>query len=154
MKYYAGIGSRETPDNILGAMTTFASLLHTRGYWLRSGAAKGADTAFQYGASDNAEIFTASDATPDGIALAGEHHPAWHKCNTYVRKLHGRNSMIILGQHLDSPVEFVICWTPHGEVTGGTGLGMRLAMAHEIPIYNLAKAKDFSYIQYLTREAE
>jgi hypothetical protein len=45
MKYYAGIGSRETPTQMLKDMTTFATLLRLGGYTLRSGAAPGADAA-------------------------------------------------------------------------------------------------------------
>ncbi len=150
MKCYAGIGSRETPPHIMDAMKTFASLLKRKGYILRSGAAAGADSAFQSGAGEFSEIFVANDATDEGIALAGEHHPAWERCNPYVRKLHGRNSMIILGQNLDDPVEFVMCWTQKGQPVGGTGLGMRLALARNIPVYNLAKASDYDYVKHLT----
>lgn len=50
MKYYTGIGSRETPRDILKLMEDIAYKLAHQGYILRSGAASGADTAFQSGA--------------------------------------------------------------------------------------------------------
>lgn len=50
MKYYSGIGSRSTPKDILKLMEDIAFKLAQKGYILRSGAAGGADTAFQSGA--------------------------------------------------------------------------------------------------------
>ncbi len=136
MKYYAGIGSRKTPPDILTAMTRLAWSMNIRGYTLRSGGAAGADTAFEEAAALK-EIFLGSDATPEAIEMAADYHPAWDRCNNYVRHLHGRNCMIILGAYLTIPVECVICWTPEGRITGGTGLGLRIAKDHNIPVQNL-----------------
>jgi len=146
--YYAGIGSRKSPDTILMLMTRLAIALEKRGYILRSGGARGADTAFEAGVSDkaNKEVFRPKDATSQAIKLASEVHPAWEHCNEYARKLHGRNSQIILGKTLDTPVEFVICWTPNGNERGGTALGMRLAKKNGIPVYNLAVEEDRQYL--------
>ena len=47
MKYYTGIGSRETPKDIMQLMSKLAYKLASEGYILRSGAAQGADTAFE-----------------------------------------------------------------------------------------------------------
>jgi len=47
VKYYAGIGSREAPSEILLAMTEIADRLEQKGYILRSGHAKGSDMAFE-----------------------------------------------------------------------------------------------------------
>lgn len=44
-KYYAGIGSRETPTRVLQLMIKAAQRLAQRGYTLRSGGADGADAA-------------------------------------------------------------------------------------------------------------
>jgi len=49
MKYYTGIGSRETPADILELMKSIAYMLYFQGWSLRSGGAEGADTAFEYG---------------------------------------------------------------------------------------------------------
>ena len=144
--YYAGIGSRQTPPEILNTMTKIAQALGKLGYTLRSGGADGADKAFEVGAVKK-EIFRPRHATPEAIELAMSLHPAPSKCNDYVRKLHGRNAQIILGLNLDSPVEFVICWTKNGKIIGGTGLGIRLSMSKNIPIFNLANNKDFIKLQ-------
>jgi hypothetical protein len=42
MKYYAGIGSRETPKDILDLISKIAIKLESLGYTLRSGGADGA----------------------------------------------------------------------------------------------------------------
>ena len=46
-KYYAGIGSRDTPPEALAKMTRVAQLLHQDKWVLRSGGADGADDAFE-----------------------------------------------------------------------------------------------------------
>lgn len=52
VKIYTGVGSRETPPKVLTLMRAFAKYLGERGWTLRSGAAQGADTAFELGAVD------------------------------------------------------------------------------------------------------
>ena len=47
--YYSGIGSRETPPDVLGIMEDAAFRLARIGFVLRSGKAGGADAAFQIG---------------------------------------------------------------------------------------------------------
>jgi hypothetical protein len=48
-KWYTGIGSRETPQDIQAVMTDAAAELATLGWGLRSGGAVGADQAFEEG---------------------------------------------------------------------------------------------------------
>lgn len=55
-KFYAGIGSREAPEDILTFMKWIGSKLYEKGYILRSGGAKGADTAFAMGAAEAIRI--------------------------------------------------------------------------------------------------
>ena len=51
---------------------------------------------------------------------------------------HARNAGLLLGARLDRPVDAVVCWTcDGGAVTGGTGMGIRIAEAHGIPVLNL-----------------
>lgn len=133
--FYAGIGSRQTPEDVLVRMTKMAEWLSGKNFILRSGGAIGADRAFEGGAKKK-EVFFADAATKESIQLASKFHPAWDRCNNYIKKLHGRNAMIILGESLNSPVAFVVCWTPNGKVVGGTGLGIRIAESYQIPIYN------------------
>ena len=141
-KIYAGIGARDTPNGVLFFMADCGHHYAEEGYTLRSGGAKGADKAFEGGASYSSsglvDIYRPEDATEDAIAIASLYHPNWGACSEYARKLHGRNSMIMLGQELDKPVDFVVCWTLHGAVAGGTGQALRMAKALGIPVYNLS----------------
>ena len=142
---YAGIGSRETPANVLKLMTRVATRLAARGYTLRSGGCEGADIAFELGATSKVIVlpwknYNGSDSqhyhiTADALALAASIHPAWERCSYGARKLHARNCQIILGQNLDQPVDFVVCWH---QGTGGTMQGVRLAIQRGIPVVNLA----------------
>jgi len=155
LKYYAGIGSRETPSDILSIMTEKARILFIKhALTLRSGGAKGADSAFERGCDSvqgTKEIFRAADATQDALDLAKEFHPAWNKCTEYAQKLHGRNMMIVLGADLQTPVDFILCWTPGGQFMGGTAQALRAALFYKIPVYNLFNSDDLSNFnnQYL-----
>jgi len=146
---YAGIGARNTPRNVLNLFAHLAHTLEQEDFILHSGGANGADKAFEAGIEDplNAKIFlpwknfnnnpsTLVVTDPAAFEMAAKFHPAWERCSGAARKFHARNCHQILGLSLDQPVEFVICWTPGGAVTGGTGQALRIAQHHEIPIYN------------------
>ena len=139
-KIYAGIGLRETPEDILGIINDLAMWLANQGWIGRSGGAIGADEAFQRGSeavNGDFELYRPQNATPEAIELASQFHPAWHNCNNYARKLHGRNAQIVLGYELDSPVSKVYLWTPGGKKIGGTGMGIRIADHYGITVRNL-----------------
>ena len=55
---YAGIGSRETPKEILKEMTKIGQELESKGYTLRSGGAIGADKAFEGANQNNGKDYT------------------------------------------------------------------------------------------------
>ena len=138
--YYAGIGSRATPRHMLSVMVSIANVLGKHGWTLRSGGARGADTAFHEGCkrvSGKAEIYQPFHATPEAIEMAAKYHPAWHKCNDYTKKLHARNCQIILGRNLDMPAHAVFCYTDPTLKRGGTKQGIAVALDYNIPVYNL-----------------
>lgn len=152
-KAYAGIGSRRTPPEILDLMVKVGEWLARKGYTLRSGAAQGADAAFERGCdlgNGAKEIFlpwpnfnghksTFNNPDPVAMNMAAGYHPAWGNCSQGARKLHARNVHQILGPGLRSPVKFVICWT---DGTGGTEQALRIARHLDIPIFNLYKQED------------
>ena len=139
-KYYTGIGSRQTPKDILKLMEDIAFKLAQKGYILRSGAAGGADTAFEDGAKYYAEqidervtlaqlyipwasfvsydeyykdwykVLGRMSKIEEAYQLASETHPAWDKCSTGAKALHARNTFQILGSGLNNPSSFLICW--------------------------------------------
>ena len=151
---YAGIGARATPAPVLAEMREIAAALSRAGWRVRSGGADGADRAFEQGGGPSAEVFlpwpgfNGSDATfvpipQEAFAVAEAHHPGWPRLSSAVRKLMARNVMQILGADLNSPSRFVLCWTPDAAETrttpktGGTGQAIRVAIAHNIPVFNL-----------------
>lgn len=145
MKYYTGVGSRETPSDILTIIQLLASYLAKQNYILRSGGAIAADAAFEKGcdlAHGQKEIFYANDATPETLRLASQIHPAWHRCSEYAKKLHARNCFQVLGKDLKTPSEFLICWTKDGRHIGGTRTAIKLALNNHIPIINLGIKED------------
>jgi hypothetical protein len=155
-KYYAGIGSRSAPKAICDKMTTIAVRLEAMGYTLRSGGAMGADAAFAKEVTSK-QVFLPWDdfngqrlsyAIPaEAYVIARQHHPGWDYLNDTVRKMMARNAMQILGPELNSPSEFVICWTPDGCAnaaertpgTGGTGQAIAHASCLGLPVFNLAR---------------
>lgn len=153
---YAGIGSRETPQNILELMHDYGIYLANQKYILRSGGAKGADRAFEAGcdaAQGLKEIYTTKSFIPQvAFDIAKEFHPAWQMCDAYARKLHARNSMIILGHLCNDPVDFVVCYSPGGFKKGGTSQGMRIAKKYNIPIYNLFEQEVYEKLTHAHEE--
>lgn len=140
-KFYAGIGSRETPIHCQNLEEDLAVFMALQDYVLRSGHAKGSDLAFEKGCDlvkGKKEIFTAKSKIPlKAFEIAEDYHPAWYNCDAYARKLHARNSMIILGENCDEPVSFVIAYAPGSFNYGGTSQGLRIARGYNIPIFNI-----------------
>lgn len=136
-KAYAGIGSRETPPEWLDVMTLIARRLDAAGWVLRSGGARGADQAFAAGSSRK-QVFTSRfPLHPAARASVALFHPAPYRLSVFARILHARNAHILFGAGMDDPVTFVVCWTPWGSGSGGTGQALRIAHACGIPVFDL-----------------
>lgn len=151
-RFYAGIGSRETPLDVCFFMSDIAAWLAARGWWLRSGGAVRADTAFAQGARNRKNVYYADSATERSMEIAKLYHPAWDRLQKRGRLLMGRNTFQVFGGNLENPKPsaFVACWTPRGVIEGGTGQAMRIALNPEkvypsmkpIPVFNLKNIED------------
>jgi hypothetical protein len=146
-RYYAGIGSRETPNTILREMKRLSSILEDKGWTLRTGGAIGADTAFASGVKRNAEIWIPWEGfgNPDSnhtvnvvtcedtksFESVEKYHPKSKDLSGAVKKLMARNYRVVV----DS--EFIVCWTRNGVINGGTGQSLRIAIDKGIPIFNM-----------------
>ena len=152
LKYYAGIGARDTPEHILKTMTSLASYLYEEGWILRSGGAGGADSAFEKGckSENQKEIFLPWKGfnnhpseryiiTEEALELASEYHPYWNNLKRSHRLLQSRNCYQVLGADLNSYSDLVICYTKNGKICGGTGQALRIATSskYNIPVLNL-----------------
>lgn len=163
---YAGIGSQFVHDQHFDTLIGLGRKLGSQGWLLRSGAAKGCDSAFEQGAimvRGKMEIYRPEikgyerskgyiDASKlpsfeNAMKMASGFHSKWEFLSPYVRKLMARNCMQVLGANLDDPVKMVISWARAPvlndkglviDCDGGTGMAVRLAASLDIPVYSLA----------------
>lgn len=149
----AGIGSRETPKDVLADMKQVGEWCNANGVTLNSGHAEGADWAFERGAQEFCHAFIpwlgfngqlkskATLTVPDftGLhikTLARMYHPVWDTLTQGVQKLMMRNIYQVLGEDLKSPVRSIVCWTKDGKASGGTGQALRCAYDRGIQVLN------------------
>lgn len=159
--YYAGVGSRDTEPHIMKLMSEIASILEDNGYILRSGHANGADKAFESGIKDhhNMDIYLPKEGFNDGYSKdtgfvyipddilnddycrayeSLKYHPKGYSMKLSTKIMMIRNFFQVHGLIGEPSSEFIICWTPNGEMVGGSAQALRLSKASNIPVYNLA----------------
>lgn len=170
MKIYTGIGSRDVPLWAALILEQAGERLASEGWILRSGGAPGCDKRFQAGASKYQtpyhiylpkEPFFGLTSNSRNCLLPEKRWPlAWTKAKEIAASLHPnwpavvnkgfdklmtRNIFQILGEDLQSPSRFVLCWAERStfkedtiiNVSGGTGQAVRLAAKYSIPVYNI-----------------
>lgn len=169
---YCGIGSRETPMEVLDYMEHFARAVGSTGkFILRSGGAKGADTAFENGVMDKGypkEIFVPWIGYNGRLGraykvpfmeprlydlasrIAESCHPNWNACSKGVKTMHIRNVAQVLGGDLKDHSRFVVCWTKGGLGQGGTGQAIRIARKFGVPVFDLGS--DFDKVRFVLEE--
>lgn len=155
MKYYTGVGSRETPEHILKFIEQVAYWLAGRGYTGRSGSAVGADNAFELGFNEyqtfkstknTLTTFEAylpwkgfSDINEDSIhiiapslpnyneavEIASTIHPAWNRLGRGARALHTRNIYQVLGLDLKTTSNVLFCYTQPTKNKQGVMTGVK-----------------------------
>lgn len=143
-RYYTGIGSRDTPQDVLLLMRRVGAVLGRAGWTLRSGGAKGADVAFEQGAWDvqgKRRIYLPKKGfgpmprgndphaiVPDlalgqaiwdqAMEMAEPLHPAWVKMGDFDRRLMARNTFQVLGDSLRMPSTMVVCYGEKPKMSG------------------------------------
>lgn len=163
--YYTGIGSRNIPTNIQQKFIIYGKAFAQLNFVLRSGAAAGADTAFEIGcdaSNGEKEIYlpwkdfrnhssSLHYISPEALHLASDiYGPSWRYAKKTTKLFMARNMYQVSGLHLDAPSKFVVCWTPDGcnskrtrkKTTGGTGQAISYADELDIPIFNLYNTED------------
>ncbi len=160
-------------------MKIYASVLADLGLTLRSGAAPGADAAFEEGhdrslqgvgrkeiylpwknfQKSSSQLFNVCEqALEIGAEIYG---PQFKYLKRPVKLLMSRNCYQVHGLTLDTPSKFVLCWTPDGcseqsertRKTGGTGQAIAYASSLGIPVFNLQReGSEEEFLQYLKDE--
>lgn len=144
-------------------MSALAQMFGRAGIILRSGAADGADTAFETGCDlvngpkeiylpwqgfNNSKSNIFGPYPKRAAEIAKDLHPEWGKCDSDARKLHTRNVPQVLGRDLNQPSLAMFCWTPHGMYLGGTAMAMRVAGVYNVPLYNFGSMRvDYIFSQ-------
>lgn len=169
-KPYTGVGSRETPIEILGLMSVLGYYLAKDGYTLRSGGAPGADTAFEAGAwaaldadgTTKPEIYlpwegfegrtrvSRTEPQTEAFEIAKQAHPNWFGLSPAGKKFHARNVHQVLGFNVTDPSVsgFLVCWTRDAKGGGGTGQALRLAKQYGVrEVYDLANREHLDTIK-------
>ena len=158
MRTYAGIGSKTINGIIKNEFMKIGSKLATLGYILRSGGSKGADLAFEQGcdaANGLKEVFVPwvrfngnkstlilPQAIPELVVSITQQvlYPHWNKVSEKMRRLYARNVYQILGEDLNSPAKFVVCYTEKSYndlmIIDETLFSPKLAEQYNIPVYN------------------
>lgn len=146
-KYYAGIGSRKTPLTLYDQIKSISKYLENKGYILRSGGAGGADKFFEESVNEkeiylpwkgfNSNSSRLYAITEEALKMAKKYHPNWSSLSDAGKKLMARNCYQVLGIDLKTPVEFIVCYTPDGKASGGTGQALRISKDLNIPVFNL-----------------
>jgi len=173
MIYYAGIGSRQTPEEVLKIMDQLGYILAKKGFILRSGAAEGADSSFEKGcdrANGKKEIYlpwkgfnnSQSDMFYDNLPsiaeeIAFQYHPNLYKCTFGVIKMMTRNTCQVLGKDCKTKSNFIICYCEvdsNGNEKGGTSQAIRVAKDKQIPIFNLFYKEKLNELKEYIKELE
>ena len=180
MKYYTGVGSRETPKHILEFMRKVGKAMADKGYVGRSGGARGADTAFYEGMLDSTNLgdldfecylpwegfnnyFSKQEFminTPKlgnylkAQDLVRDIHPAFDRLTRGPLALHTRNVYQVLGKDLTTPSTVLFCYgkvDKQGVVLVGTRTVYVLAKQHDIPCYNFFFEEDVDKVNGLLK---
>lgn len=166
MEYYAGIGSRKTPHEVLDFFEKVALFLGMRNFTLRSGGANGADKHFEDGCDkvngekeiylpwgnfegSKSNLIVKDDRSFD---IAQQFHPYWNNLSQGARKLQARNTHQVLGFDLNTFSNFVICWTENGKGQGGTGQAIRIANHYNIPVFDAGNYDSLTEVKLNLRD--
>lgn len=152
MKFYTGVGSRKITEEIRRKLGAYAVELYSRHYVCRTGSAPGSDEAFRDHAKQKIVYHpkqVLNDPDHWSYQMVKNYIPTdrdgFDHWKPFIKALLARNMMQVLGNHGDSPSEFLVCWAPStmysDSSAGGTGYAIRCALDHDIPVYNVFDPK-------------
>jgi hypothetical protein len=160
-----GIGSRDIDAIQFKICQNLATVFANKGWHLRSGGARGADSAWELGFSEsdrktiylpepnfNGRPNTGCYKVPDGFGdvwfeareIATRLHSRFDQLDEFAQNAHTRNVFQVLGDDLKSKADLVVvCAPPRGRtVKGGTATAFNLAKGLRITTFNLWEPQD------------
>jgi hypothetical protein len=159
--YYTGIGSRTIPLILSNLFTNLSSYLESHNFILRSGGAGGTDLSFESGIKDKnncriylpRKLFNKNESQlylgninpkleSDARDIARSIHPNPYALRGFSLLAHTRNAFQVLGDDLNSPSDFLVCYTENGESKGGSRTAIELAKKNNIPVFNFGNKVD------------
>lgn len=159
--FYSGIGSRKTPKEICSLISLIGKKLEERKWILRSGAALGADQAFEKFVK-NKYIYTVKNfdfSEPNYSFCKTELLSVLDKkfsldsYSPYCQVLLLRDINQVLGSFKTSPEhsKFLITWTKsenyNDSSIGGSRIAIRCALKYGIKVYNLVNRTTLEMIK-------
>ena len=155
---YAGIGSRETPKDVLDLFYKIGKALAKKNFTLRSGHADGSDIAFENGCdsvngdkeiwlpwkgfnNSTSKYIISNDSKAYGYAEENIQGFKYIKSQG-AKKCIARDVLQVLGEDLNILVDFVVCWTEGGKLKGGTRHAINISNQNNIPVFNRGSYND------------
>lgn len=154
-KVYAGIGNPDTPPDILAQMVKIAQKLSGMGYTVRTSGGGPADDTFETNTSQvevylpwknfNKKTSQYVRNHKDAPSIVKPFHPTFDSMTDAVKAIIARHAHVILGPDLNTPVDFLICWSQDGIENGDKrsiksgymSIPVALAASRSIPVFNL-----------------
>ncbi len=156
-KPYAATGNKEAPPDIIRKFEELAKLLDHQGYTTRVGGMEGIEEAVERTQVKQELILPFKEfnqkqskftwSSERAFSIAKMFHPTFDSMKKGVQYFLAKNARLILGDKMNSPSLFLICWTEDGAEsvrekssrTGFSGHPIAIASAIGIPIFNLGK---------------
>lgn len=165
MKFYTGIGHRDTPLKMRRVIVDISKKMNALHYHLRSGGAEGADSFFEVGAGTRKEIYLPWKGFNDSMSqlhtIRDEDmekveqwyndytpHRPFSEIKEGARKLFTRNYYQLVGYD-NTKSRYVFYYgdeNAEGTVMGGTGFALYMATQLKIPIYNVKDPEQYKKI--------
>jgi len=145
-------GSRDAPPEVLGNLTKIAEFFAKKGWVLRTGGAIGCDEAARLGfvkaeKESNIQLYLPWQGynnhyngilhTEENWKIASQYVKHWDNLKLNHKIFHARNVGILLGSDNQTLSHLAVCWTPEGEVVGGSATGIEISKKEKIVLFNI-----------------
>lgn len=166
-KPYTIVANNEMPSEIAAKFEEIAKRLEQREYTVRVGGMEGIDDRIEKAIKKievhlpwrefNGKQSKFTYNSERAFAVAKMFHPTFDSMKKGIQAFLAKNARLILGDKVNSPALFLLCWTEDGAEsirertakTGFSGHPIAIASALGIPIFNLAKSDAEQRLNFL-----